>query len=48
MALSDESGSQLGDVDILTPGVDATNGSQRTCMFRHEGNAHGIFPNPPG
>jgi hypothetical protein len=31
---------ELRDVYVLAPGVDATNGGQRTRMFRDEGDAH--------
>jgi hypothetical protein len=46
MPESDKSGSKLGNVNVLTAGVDASDGGQRTCMFRHQGHAHGTSPHP--
>jgi hypothetical protein len=46
MPESDKSRGKLSNVNVLTAGVDASDGGQRTCMFRHQGHAHGTSPHP--
>lgn len=36
----DQPGRELGDMYVLTTGVDATNGSQRARVFRNQGYPH--------
>ena len=35
-------------MDVLTSGVDPTNGGQRACVLRYQRDAHSISPHPPG